>query len=344
MARRRGLTIALALLAARAAWAADPCEEGRLFTGLAVSVDASGLSIAAVDDDSPAAAGGLRAGDRLVQANASVLDDCEEWARAVRDARRERKALLLLVRRTTGEVPFVLAQGTWERALAVAPTIAPPPAAPAEPSPPAPSAAPGAPPPAATAPPAVAAPPRPAPAPRPVVAPSVAAIVNEPPPTGAASAQLEEVLQALETLAPEEPARARIAAYQQQLLRVHRQIESLAAREAASPRAVVGLRTVVRYYDAAEVAWEADEALRERDKRPRHIPTGEGSTAPYFVETDAEATILEFPFLQTTVVREPGTGTIEISGLWRPVQARTLLWEKGREELGRLTQWLRAGR
>jgi hypothetical protein len=174
--------------------------------------------------------------------------------------------------------------------------------------------------------------------------PSVAAIVSEPAPAGAASAQLDEVIHALEALAPEEPASARIAAYQQQLLRVHRQIESLAAREAAPPRVVAGLRTVVRYYDAAEVAWEADEELRERDKRPRHIPTAEAATAPYFVDTDAEATILEFPFLQSTVAREPGTRIIALSGLWRPVQARALLWEKGREELGRLTQWLRAAR
>ena len=347
MARRRGLTIALALLTARAALAADPCEEGRLFTGLAVSPETGGLAVAAVDEDSPAAAGGLRVGDRLVQANASVLDDCEEWARSVRDARRERKALLLLVRRGTAETPLVLAQGTWERAVAAAPAVVPPPPpALPEPSPTAPSApAASAPPPSATVPPVAppAAAPRPAPAPRPVV-PSVAAIVSEPPPAGAASAQLDEVLHALETLAPEEPARARIAAYQQQLLRVHRQIESLAAREAASPRVVAGLRTVVRYYDAAEVAWEADEEVRERDKRPRHIPSAEAGTAPYFVDTDAEATILEFPFLQETVVREPGTRIIALSGLWRPVQARALLWEKGREELGRLTQWLRAAR
>jgi len=39
-------------------------------------------------------------------------------------------------------------------------------------------------------------------------------------------------------------------------------------------------------------------------------------------------------------VREPGTGAVEISGLWRPVQARAMLWEKGREELGRLARWL----
>jgi hypothetical protein len=317
MARRRRLTAGLALLVARAAFAADPCEEGRLLTGMAVSADAGGVSVAAVDDDSPAAAAGLRAGDRLVQANASVLGDCDEWARAVRDARRARKALLLLVGRAGSEVPLVLVQGTWERAVAVAPTV----------------------PPAGTGAPTESPPPS---APRPIEAPSVARIVKEPPPpAGAPPAQLEDLLGTLETLAPADPWRARIEAYQQRLLRVHRQIEALAARDSAPAPVIAGLRTVVRYYDAAEVAWEADEALRERDKRPRHVPSGEATAAPYFAESDAEATIAEFPFLRATVVREPGTGAIEVSGLWRPVQARTLLWERGREELGRLAQWLR---
>jgi len=102
--------------------------------------------------------------------------------------------------------------------------------------------------------------------------------------------------------------------------------------------------SVVRYYDAAEVAWEADEDVREREKRPRHYPSSEGATAPYFADSDAEATIVEFPFLRDTVVREPGTAAIEVSGLWRPIQARALLWEKGREQLDRLAEWVRAGR
>ena len=92
------------------------------------------------------------------------------------------------------------------------------------------------------------------------------------------------------------------------------------------------------------MAWEADEEVRERDKRPRHSPSNEGTTAPYFAESDAEATIAEFPFLRETVAREPGTATLEVSGLWRPIQARALLWEKGREQLDRLAEWVRAGR
>ena len=341
MAQRLGLTLALGVLLARAALAADPCEEGRLLTGVSVSAGSEGVTIASVDDDSPAAGGGLRAGDRLVQANASVLTSCDDWARAVREARRERKALLLLVRRDAEEMPLMLAQATWDRVVAVAPPTVPP----SPPTvPPVPSTVPPLPP-TTTLPRGEAPPPAftPTTLPPPAAAPSVAAIVKAPA-AGTPSAPLDELLRSIEALTPEEPSTARIGTYQQQLLRVHRQVESIAARGAASPEVITGLRTVVRYYDAAEVAWEADEDVREREKRPRHYPSSEGATAPYFADSDAEATIVEFPFLRDTVVREPGTAAIEVSGLWRPIQARALLWEKGREQLDRLAEWVRAGR
>ena len=333
MAQRLGLTLALGVVLARAALAADPCQEGRLLTGVSVSAGPGGVSIASVDDDSPAAGGGLRAGDRLVQANASVLTSCDDWARAVREARRERKALLLLVRREAEEMPLMLAQATWDRVVAVAPPTVPPSPPTVPPLPPTATPRAEAPPPSPT----------PTTLPPPAAAPSVAAIVKEPA-AGAPSAPLDELLRAIAALTPEEASTARIGAYQQQLLRVHRQVESIAARGAVSPEVITGLRTVVRYYDAAEVAWEADEDAREREKRPRHFPSSEGATAPYFADSDAEATILEFPFLRETVAREPGTGAIEVSGLWRPIQARALLWEKGREQLDRLAEWVRAGR
>jgi hypothetical protein len=105
---------------------------------------------------------------------------------------------------------------------------------------------------------------------------------------------------------------------------------------------VTGLRTVLRYYEAAGVAWAAEEALRERDHRPRHIPVPEAATAPYFANSEAAAVIDEFPFLRPLVVREPRPTVLagESAGLWRPVPARSLLWERGREELERLTEWM----
>ncbi len=219
MANTRPMRVAVALaavLAAVPAWAANPCEEGREQTGLALAAREGGLEIAAVDPDSAAAESGIRTGDALVQVNAMLPRSCADYARAVRDARDGRKAL-----------------------------------------------------------------------------------------------------------------------------RLHRQLEALAARHTAPPAAVDGLRTVLRYFDAAEVAWAADESVREHERRPRHLPSSEGQAAPFFADSDAAATIEEFPFLRATVSRDPRPGLVgESSGLWRPVQARGLLWSRGGGELERLTEWL----
>jgi len=105
-----------------------------------------------------------------------------------------------------------------------------------------------------------------------------------------------------------------------------------------------GLRTVLEYYEGAAVAWASEETQRERERRPRHLPAGETATATFFEDSEATALLDEFPFLRATVVRDPAPGLVgESAGLWRPRQARALLWEHGREELGRLTGWLAAG-
>ena len=53
--------------------------------------------------------------------------------------------------------------------------------------------------------------------------------------------------------------------------------------------------------------------------------------------------ISRYPFLREAVVREPAAGrVVESAGAWRPREARTLLWQRGREELARLTAWLAA--
>ena len=306
MGHARLVTLALALAAAGSARAASLCEENRGQTGLALAVAASdGLSVAAVDDDSAAAAGGLRVGDAVVQANGTLARSCGDWARVVREARRERKAVLLLVRRADGELPLALGASTWERAVAV-----------------------GA-------------------APAPAEAPSVRALVATPPPRPlppATHVSVDEVTRGLSALGDEGRPRAGLPAYQKDVLHLRRQVETLAAREAAPAAVLSGLRTVLAYYEGAAVAWASEEAERERERRPRHLPAGETATAPFFESSGAAALIDEFPFLRATVVRDPAPGLVgESSGLWRPRQARTLLWEHGREELDRLTGWLAAG-
>jgi len=296
-----------AALAARAAWGASPCEEGRAQTGLALAAREGGLEIAAVDAGSAAAESGLHAGDTLVQVNAALPRSCADYARAVRDAREGKKALLLLVRRSTGTVPLALGPATWERAVATAPPPPPP------------------------------------------EAPSVRALVATPAPAPVAPeahASLDELEGELRALAPADRTPGQLADYSHRLLRLHRQVEALAARHVTGAGVVDGLRTVLRYFDAAEVAWAADESLRERERRPRHVPSSEAEPAPFFADSEAAATIEEFPFLRAAVSRDPRPGLIgESSGLWRPLQARALLWAHGREELERLTSWLgRAGR
>ena len=303
MAYPRTVSIVLVTaLAARAAWSASPCEEARAQTGLALATREGGLEIAAVDPGSAAAESGLRTGDTLVQVNAVLLRSCTDYARAVRDARDGKKALLVLVRRSEGTVPLALGPATWERAIVTAPPPPPP------------------------------------------EAPSVRALVATPAPASVppeARASLDDLVRDLRALAPADREPSQLADYSHRLLRLHRQIEALAARRAAPAGAVDGLRTVLRYFDAAEVAWAADEALREHERRPRHVPSSEGAAAPFFADSDAAATIDEFPFLRATVSRDPRPGLVgESSGLWRPVAARKLLWDHGREELDRLTAWL----
>ena len=301
MAHARVLTLGLVLATAGSARAAGPCEEDRGQTGLALAAAASsGLAVAAVDGESAAAAAGLRVGDTVVQANGALAPSCGDYARVVREARREHKAVLLLVRRAAAEVPLALGPSTWERALAAA---VPP--APAE-------------------------------------APSVRALVATlpPPPLPPGThVSVEEVTRGFSALA----GGGRLGAYQEDVLRVRRQVETLAGREAAPAAVLGGLRTVLRYYEGAAVAWASEETQRERERRPRHLPA-ETMTAPFFADSEVAALIDEFPFLRAVVLRDPAPGLVgESGGVWRPREARTLLWEGGREELGRLTGWLAAG-
>jgi hypothetical protein len=305
MADAREVTAVLLLTLAVAARAAGPCEEGRDQTGLALApAPAGGLAVAAVDPDSAGAGGGLTVGDALAQVNATVVRTCAEYGRAVRDARHEHKALLLLVRRGGSDVALALGAATWERVV----TRVPPPA-PAEPR-------------------------------------SVRTLVAGPPPpplppeTGVT---LEEVTAGIAALGGADRPSAQLVAYRKDLIRVRRQVETLEVRRSVPSGVIEGLRTVLGYYEAAGVAWASAEEERERERQPRHIAVRDSAPAPYFEDSQEAAAIDEFPFLRATVVREPRPGLVESAGAWRPWQARALLWQHGREELGRLTTWLASG-
>jgi hypothetical protein len=308
MARADGrLTAALLLVALAATGAAGgaPCEEGRGQSGLALAAAGGGLAVAAVEPDSPAAAGGLRVGDGVVQVNGAVPRTCGEFARAVREARRERRALLLLVRRGGAEAALAIAAAAWDRPLPV-----------------------------------VAAPPAP---------PSVRALVATPPPPPlppGTDVSLDAVTAGLAALVPADRPPTRLAVYRDEVWRLRREVETLAARDAVPAGVAAGLRTVCRYHEAALVAWGAAEGQRERERRPRHVPAADAAPAPWFEGSEVAALLDEFAFLRVAVARDPSPALMvgESAGLWRPLQARALLWERGREELARLTTWIAAGR
>jgi hypothetical protein len=307
MAIARGLSAAALLLAAASVAAASPCEEGRPDTGLVIVPRAGVLAIVTVDVGSASAQAGLKEGDTLTQVNATVPRTCADFARAVRDARKEHKSLLVLVQRADAAVPLVLAASTWKEPAGSAVASSEGRRGPASPTTP--------------------------PPPPPPLPPEVPVSVDG-------------VVAGIQKLAPaEESSSMTLTAYRADLERVAREVETLAARSAAPPQTVEGLRGVVHIVEAAAIAWDAIEALRERDHRPRRIPIPEAAAAPYFEDSPAAGVLDEFAFLRSTVAREPTSrfGIGESSGLWRPVIARALLWVHARAELARVTGEPHAG-
>jgi hypothetical protein len=298
--RGRALILLAALWAGAAHAAGGACEEGRGATGLALALRAGVLTVDTVDPGSPAERAGLRSGDAVLQANDVVPRSCAQFAHALTAARDERKALLVLVRRGEAEIPVAFGAATWG-------------------APPAAAAA------GATAPPAVAAPgTRPAPPPPPPLPPETAVSVDG-------------VLRDLAALAPPDKPPTSLSAYRDAVVQVRREVETLAARKAAPDDVVAGLRAVLRYYEGAVLAWDAIEGDREREHLSRKLPVPDSLAVPYFTDSPVALLVEEFDFLDATVARRPSGGRfVEASGLWRPVWARLLLWERGAKALDEL--------
>jgi len=326
VASRHGLILLATLVAARAALAADACDEERGATGLGVVVQAGAVAVSDIAPESVAARAGFRAGDVVLQVNDVVPHTCAQWARAVGAARDGDKALLVLVRRGDAEVPLALGAATWR----------PPGLARAPASGPAPGAAPGETPPA---PPGTAAPP-----------PRVAAPARTPPPPPPPPLPAETVVSVggvvrdLAALAPPDDPPRSLPAYREAVLHVRREIETLASRAAAPPDVVAQLKSVARYYEGAEVAWGAIEGDREQERRSRRLPVPDNLAVPYFSDSPVASLLDEFTFLEGTIARQPrGISVVEASGMWRPVWARLLLWERGAQALDALRDRLGAG-
>jgi len=299
--RCRALIVVAALWAATA-HAGGACDEGRGATGLALALRAGVLTVDVVDPGSPATRAGLRSGDVILQVNDVVPRSCAQFARALVAARDDHKALLVLVRRGDAEVPLAFGAATWGT----------PPPAPAEAGP-------------TTAPPSIAAPTsRPVPPPPPPLPPETAVSVDG-------------VLRDMAALAPSDQPPTSLSAYRDAVVHARREVETLAARKTAPDDVVAEMRSVLRYYEGAELAWDAIEGNREREHLSRKLPVPDSLTVPFFTNSPVAALIEEFDFLDATVARQPTGGRfVEASGLWRPMWARLVLWERGGQALEQL--------
>ena len=129
--------------------------------------------------------------------------------------------------------------------------------------------------------------------------------------------------------------------YRDAVVHARRAVETLAARKLATTDAVTALRRVARLHEAAVLAWEGVDIIRERDGIARRLPVSEAVVAPYFSGSPTQSVLDEFEFLHETVTREPRPGRFtETSGDWRPAAARRIAWEHAGEELGRVAATL----
>jgi len=148
---------------------------------------------------------------------------------------------------------------------------------------------------------------------------------------------VEGVVRDIAALAPVDSQPGSLPAYREAVLQARREVETLAARKSAPEDVVVELRAVMRYYEGAVVAWDAIEGNREREHLSRKLPVPDSMTQPYFSDSPVASLLEEFDFLDATVARQPTGGRlVEASGLWRPVWARLLLWERGARALDEL--------
>ena len=298
--------------------AADPsCREAHSVLGMSVqpakqSESVTALVITEVVPLSQGARIGLRKDDVIEQANSWQTADCEGYRSAVREAREQEKALLLLVKRGGRRQTFVLEAGIWRRqekeqqareAITSLQTM--------------------------------------------LAAPLPPALQGSVERTGA---QALKALRQVETIAelhgrPDaytqgvNNAKAQLVALDN------------ASQGEAEKRVAVAARTVLDYYVIAQEIFQYRKdfvaQLRDREHKGRDVALAQ-SQVPYYFDSPVPGWISRYPFLRASVSATPeNVGLIkwqgEWAGKWNPDKAMQLLWDKAKQETDLFAQWLRTG-
>ena len=294
-----------------AAAADDPCRAGQEYLGLSLAPtnqhDGPGLPIAEIAQLTAGSKVGLRPGDVLEQVNSWPIRDCENYGRAVRDARQKQKAVLVLISRNGKRRPIFFEPEIWQRvddrkeekqAVASLTTVLE--------------------------------------APLPAAERGDGAAIGEQ--ALAALRTLETLVDAARPLPMYErglrDARRRLRALQRQ------------SRDDVEKRVMAGARVVFGYYETARAIRQYKHdyvGTARKDVRRGRAESYASTSVPFFYDSPVTAWMDRYPFLRPSITDTPtklGFDFVEQPGRWNPDHAVTLLWQRARSETDRFARWV----
>ena len=297
--------------AGSAAAADDPCRAGQEYLGLSLvptnQHDGPGLPIAEIVQLTAGSKVGLRPGDVLEQVNSWPIRDCENYGRAVRDARQKQKAVLVLISRNGKRRPIFFEPEIWQRvderkeekqAVASLTKVLE--------------------------------------APLPAAERGDSAAIGEH--ALAALRTLETLVDAARPLPMYErglrDTRRRLRALQRQ------------SRDDVEKRVMAGARVVFGYYETARAIrqYKHDYVGTERkDVRRGRAESYASASVPFFYDSPVTAWMDRYPFLRPSITDTPtklGFDFVEQPGRWNPDHAVTLLWQRARSETDKFARWV----
>lgn len=294
-----------------AAAADDPCRAGQEYLGLSLAPtnqhDEPGLPIAEIAQLTAGSKVGLRPGDVLEQVNSWPIRDCENYGRAVRDARQKQKAVLVLISRNGKRRPIFFEPEIWQRvderkeekqAVASLTTVLE--------------------------------------APLPAAERGDSAAIGER--ALAALRTLETLVDGARPLPMYErglrDARRRLRALQRQ------------SRDDVEKRVMAGARVVFGYYETARAIRQYKHdyvGTARKDVRRGRAESYASASVPFFYDSPVTAWMDRYPFLRPSITDTPtklGFDFVEQPGRWNPDHAVTLLWQRARSETDKFARWV----
>lgn len=285
------------------------CEEEQEIIGVSLEpLSGQGLSVVTLEPLGFAARSGVQVGDVIEQANNQLLSNCRSYQMAVQEAKKDKKALLLLIDTKKGKRAVVFERAVWEEpkkkaaaAVASLKTLLETP-----------------------------------------LPPSVQVQVR---PLGDEAVKALRELESAVTSPSALRMAGSLNRYEQKLRRTQAQISALqnSAQGEAGQRVLAGVQVILGHYQTAQEIWQYKEKRLEQT-RP-DLRKGEqgahSASLPYFFDSPVLVWVDRYPFLKTSILSAPHEQRLgEAPGEWNPDEALRLLWHEAKEEIDKLSGWL----